>query len=187
MRLRLFTPPSELPLTLAEAKAHLRETESDQDTQIEAFLKGAVSQLDGRDGVLGRALCTQTWDMLLDAFPAGDAIEIPLPPLQSVTSVTYVDQDGATQTMPSADYIVDTASQPGVIVLAYGKSWPYARAQRNAVTIRFIAGYGAAAAVPPAIKDAIKLMVGDRHKDREGAGFNAAADNLLFQFKVLRP
>lgn len=187
MRLRLLVAPTETPVTLDEAKAHLRETDVEQDAQIEAFLKGAVSMLDGRDGILGRALCTQTWDLLLDCFPATSAIGIPLPPLQSVTSVTYVDPDGATQTMPSGDYIVDTASDPGVLALAFGKSWPSVRLQRNAITIRFVAGYGAAAAVPPAIKDAIKLLIGERHKDREGgAPFNAAADNLLFPFKVLR-
>lgn len=189
MRLSLHEPPSVTPITLDEAKAHLRETSTAQDAQITAFIEGVVSQLDGPDGALGRALCTQTWDIVIDGFPRCDAIEIPLPPLQSITSITYVDQDGATQTMPAADYIVDTASKPGVVALAYGKSWPSARAQRNAVTIRFVAGYGAAADVPAAIKDAMKLLIGDRHANREGgpAAFNAAADNLLFPFKVLRP
>lgn len=186
MRLQLFIAPSEMPITLAEAKSHLRETEADQDTQIEDFIKGATSLLDGRDGILGRALCTQTWGLLLDGFPAASAIEVPLPPLQSITSVTYVDQGGVTQTMPAADYIVDTASQPGVLALAYGKSWPSVRPQRNAVTIRFVAGYGAAAEVPPAIKDAMKLIVGARHKDRDaGSGLSEAAESLLWPFRIV--
>lgn len=100
--------------------------------------------------ILKRYLITQTIDLYLDCF---DEWEIKLPPLQSVSAITYVDNDGATQTIDSTDYLVDAVSVPARITPAYGKVWPVARYQNNAIKIRFIAGYGSASAVPKIIKN----------------------------------
>jgi len=187
MRLRLIAASAELPLTLAEAKSQVRETTSDRDTELTAMLGAAVAQLDGREGLLGRAMVTQTWELLLDAFPCGD-IELPLPPLQSVTSISYVDEDGATQTLATSVYGVDTTCEPGVVHLKYDQEWPATRDERNAVTIRFVCGYGAAAAVPERLKSAMKLHIADLDANRERQGDqlfqNDAYDNLISTFKV---
>ncbi|MCB1567832.1 MAG: hypothetical protein KDI69_03305 [Xanthomonadales bacterium] len=193
MRISLVTAPSGDVITTDEAKDHVEEVTAANDTKIAAMVAAAVARLDGRDGILGRALLSQTWDMKLDAFPDEDEISIPLPPLQSVTSISYVDGNGDTQTMSTDDYVVDTATQPGVVALAYSKSWPVARSQRNAVTIRFVAGYGAAGAVPAPIKHAILLMVGEMFENREdsivGLSYapTRAVDQLLFPYRVLTP
>lgn len=99
---------------------------------------------------LGRYLVSQTVDLHLDEFPESN--EIRLPPLQSVSSVTYVDSDGATQTLAADQYAVDSVSRPARIAPAYGVTWPATRAQAGAVRVRFLAGYGAAAAVPACVK-----------------------------------
>lgn len=106
--------------------------------------------------LLKRYIITQTIDLYLDCF---DAWEIKLPPLQSVTAITYVDTDGVTQTLSSDDYLVDAVSVPARITPAYGEVWPTTRAQNNAVKIRFIAGYGAASAVPKCIKNWLLLRI----------------------------
>ena len=102
-----------------------------------------------------RALITQTIDLYLDAF----SDEIKLPPIQSVTSITYVDLAGDTQTISAADYIVDSKSEPCRITPAYSLSWPSTREQTNAVTVRFVAGYGAAADVPAGIKNWMLMRI----------------------------
>lgn len=101
---------------------------------------------------LGRYLITQTVDGYFDDFPGGDR-RVYLPPLQSVTSITYVDLDGTTQTLANTEYLVNDKSTPCWIEEAYSKMWPAVRQQANAVRVRFVAGYGAAAAVPACIKD----------------------------------
>lgn len=106
--------------------------------------------------LLKRYLITQTIDLYLDCF---DDWEIKLPPLQSVSAITYVDTDGVTQTIDSADYLVDALSVPARITPAYGETWPIPRTQNNAVKIRFIAGYGAASAVPQCIKNWMLLRI----------------------------
>jgi len=115
-----------------------------------------------------RALITQTWDLKLDHFPCWQAreygaIEIPLAPCQSVTSVSYVDTAGVTQTWASTLYDVDLPvgdyARLGMIRPAYQQLYPVTRHVANAVTVRFVAGYGARAAVPAAIKAAMKLLI----------------------------
>lgn len=99
---------------------------------------------------LGRRLITQTLAAYYDAFPVYSLFL--LPPLSSVTSITYLDTDGASQTLAADQYTVDAKSIPARITPAYGVTWPSTRAQSNAVYVTFVAGYGAASAVPEGIK-----------------------------------
>lgn len=107
---------------------------------------------------LRRYLVTQTIDARLDAFPS-PLYEIRLPPLQSVTSISYVDSDGVTQTLSASLYDVDAAGKPARVSPSYGNAWPSTRPQQNAVTVRFLAGYGAAAAVPQCVKQWMLLQI----------------------------
>ena len=88
--------------------------------------------------MLRRYIVTQTLDLHLDYFPCWG---IKLPPLQSVTNITYVDSNGATQTLAADQYLVDTTTEPARITPAYGLVWPVTQYRNNAVTVRFVAGY----------------------------------------------
>lgn len=118
------------------------------DPEITALIKTARH---AAEGYTRRALVTQTWDLKLDRFP-GWTLHIPKPTLQSISSITYIDTDGVTQTLAADQYHVDTFSAPARITPAFGLVWPNTRYQNNAVTVRFVAGYGLAAAVPDGIK-----------------------------------
>lgn len=160
MALRLITAASS-PVTLAEAKAHVYVTHANDDALIQLYIDAATANLDGRDGILGRALGTQTWELVMDSFPVGP-IQFPLPPLQSITSVKYFNVAGLEVTLGAAQYNVDAASEPGWVSPV--SSWPATFPTINAVSIRFVAGY---TQVPAAIKAAILLMAGDLYAIRE--------------------
>jgi uncharacterized phiE125 gp8 family phage protein len=115
---------------------------------------------------LGRYLITQTLDMYLDEFPCEEPYEIYLPPIQSVSAITYVDSAGVTQTLSAPDYLVDSNSKPARITPAYGLYWPYTREQNNAVKVRFIAGYGSASSVPDCIKQWMLMRIADLWTNR---------------------
>ena len=188
MSLALVTPPAEKILTLAEAKQHLRVDLTDEDTLIQTYINAVDAHLDGPAGVLGRALVTQVWDWTLPAFPA-DELRLPLPPVQSVDSISYLDAGGAAQTVASWQ----TYSRHGADFIrpAFGAAWPATRAVENAVTIRFTAGYGAAAAVPDAIRAAALLLLGSAFEQRAAempaglAAANPAVERLLAPYRVL--
>lgn len=138
-----------------------------------------------------RAFCTQTWDLKFDDFPPGyeTAIWLPKPPLVSVASVTYIDTDGDSQTWSSALYAVDAPAGPwarmGRITPVYGESYPTARAIENAVTVRFVAGYGAAASVPAPIKSAMKLLIGSWFVNREAVNVGNITSELPLAVNAL--
>lgn len=170
MPLTLVTAPAAEPVTLAEAKAHLRVTDANSDALIAGLVSAAVSHLDGAGGILGRALVRQTWTLTLADFPGVcGRIVLPLPPLASVGSVTYVDSAGATQTLASSKYqVVVNGTQPGWIRPVHDESWPDVQEDTDeAVTVTFVAGYAPgsgspvdhAESVPTAAKQAILLLV----------------------------
>ena len=162
MALTLVTAAAGEPLTLDDVKGHLKITSTDQDGEIVGWITAAREWAETRTG---RALITQTWDLKLDGFPVdGGPITVPKPPLISVTSITYVDTNGVTQTWSSALYTVDAPTGPqarsGQIWPAYNESYPGTRAQVNAVTVRFVCGYGAVAdLVPASIRSAMKILI----------------------------
>jgi len=137
-----------------------------------------------------RAYLTQTWELWLDAFPAKDYLELPRPPLASVTSIEYYDTANTKATMSASDYYVDVENTPGGVQLAYGKSWPSASLRpRNGVCITYVAGETAAASVPQKVKQAMLLLIGHWYENREAAqpfdyskaGMPMGVDALLWQ------
>lgn len=133
--------PRNYPVTLTTAKTHCGIYSG--DTFHDTYLRGAIEAATQRVQLAtGRQLITSEWDLTLDCFPSGnDPMPIPLPPLRSITHIKYVDAAGVEQTMPIADYIV-SKREPGRVTPAFGKTWPATRKQADAVTVRFVAGYG---------------------------------------------
>lgn len=192
MALTLKTAPSEAILDLADVKAHLRVDTTADDALIGALITAASQRVDGPLGTLGRALVTQTWTWSLDRFPfhpdrARQSVRVPLPTLQTVNSIRYIDTDGNTQTLDPSLYLVDIASEPGRLAPAYRTCWPLARCIPNAVTIEFSAGYANAAAVPQLIKQAMLLLIGAWYENRDAisAEFPPIVDELLSAFRIL--
>jgi hypothetical protein len=211
MAIVVVTPPTAEPVSLEEAKAHLRIDGGDEDTYVASLI---IAARDAAELFTRRRFMEQTLDLFLDRFPGrlcylGEyarairntpftseiyEIPIPVPPTQSVTSIKYTDPAGAMQTLDTAEYQVDVASEPARLRPAYGKPWPSTRQVMNAVQIRLVAGY-AAGKVPGSIKAAILLTIGKLHENREDALLdNRAAEvelpngaqSLLWPYRDLR-
>lgn len=189
MSLTVFAAPAAEPISLQEAKDHLSVDGTDHDALIESKIT-AVRQ--AVEDFLRRRLVTQTLDWRLDEFPDSYLLETPVP-IQSLSSIAYVDTDGAAQTLASALYQVDAYSVPGRIMPAYGEVWPSIRDQLNAVTIRIVAGYGNPPAVPRPIVEAMLLYLGAAYANREQVitGMTVAtiptAENLLWPHRLWVP
>ena len=181
---KLIEHPAEEPVSLAEARSHLR-LENGEDDYISGLITAARRYC---ESFQRRAYITQTWDLYLNRFPPG-CIKIPVPPFQSVTFIKYKDITGVLRTFESSEYLVDSFSEPGLICLAYGKSWPATYPEINSVQIRFIAGYGTAADVPQEIKQSILLKIADLYEHRGGdegidKSINEAIESLLWPDRI---
>jgi uncharacterized phiE125 gp8 family phage protein len=165
IRLVLVDGPAVEPLTADEARARLNIGSDVSDEVLNAYLMAARQAIDGADGWLGRALITQTWRGTLDYFPAcdGGRIFIPLPPLQEITSLSYLDAGGASVVVDPATYQVVQGPRPYILPV-YNSNWPMVTTRADAVTIEFTAGYGDDGVdVPEPIRTAIALGAGHIH------------------------
>lgn len=172
MALKLISAPTAEPITLAEAKLHLRVDSTDDDSYITALI---VAARQAAEHITERALLPQTWEMALDSLDG--EIQLLKPPLVSITSFQYVDVDGVLQTYTG--YALDNYSEPARLTPSYGTDWPVTRDQANSVLIRFVAGYADAASVPQEIKSWILLRIGSLYENRESI---ADSRNQKLQF-----
>jgi len=135
----IISPPTAEPIAFAEMQTHLRITDSNEQTDVERYTRAARRYA---ERFMHRALVTQRIRTNLTAF--ANEIIMPPSPLAQVESVKYVDSDGATQTLATTVYQIDTLSEPGRIKAAYGQSWPSIRAgDFHPVYVQHIAGYAA--------------------------------------------
>ncbi len=172
MKLEVVTAPSSEPITLAEAKLHLRVDFSTDDDLITSLIEASRRRC---EAAIGQAFVTTVFDWYLDRWPSTERgayyprITIPVAPVASVASITYYDSTNTLQTWSSTEYDVSTGS-PGRIGVGFGYVVPNVYSRLDAFKIRFTAGYGSASAVPANIKAAIKADLTNLYENRGDDG-----------------
>jgi uncharacterized phiE125 gp8 family phage protein len=175
MTVRVVAEPLQEPITLAEAKAHLRVDDTSEDALIQTLITAAR---EAAEDYCARSFALKTYEQVLDAFPL--EIPLPFPPVTAVDSVSYVNPAGDTLTLHSSTYALDSESEPGWLLPA--STWPEVMEGANVVRIRYMAG-----ATPKRAKQAMLLIIGYLFENRGDTGKNAipaAATFLLDQLKV---
>lgn len=174
------------PITLAQAKdqCELPQDLTDDDNKVNLFIQNARAYA---EGFCGRRWITQTQDVKFDAWDdLTQEIVLPYGPVQSVTHIQYIDQGGTTQTLSSSMYTVDTANFQGSIYPNYSLLWPVARFIPNAVTVRYVAGYGNQTQIPPQARQAMLMYVQYQYEQRGEIDQKQlrSIDGLLAQVKA---
>jgi uncharacterized phiE125 gp8 family phage protein len=164
MALKIDTAPALTPVTLAEAKSHLRVTGTDENDIITNMIDSATYWA---ESYTGYKLLDQKWIYYLDKFPVGDIV-VPFPPLIAVTYVKYYNSSDVLTTLTEdTDYRVDIKSIPGRIEVI--NSWPGSYDKVNAVEIKFQCGYAAASGIEEDIRSAILMRIGDLYENRQSS------------------
>jgi uncharacterized phiE125 gp8 family phage protein len=166
------------PVTLTEAKQHLRvDTETD-DAYIVALISAAREYC---EDYLDRTLTSTQWQMRLDNFPA--EIGVPRPPMiasgtATAVSVTYVENSaGGTTTLSLAEYRIDRDATPGALRPLYGGSWPSHLSDENSLVVTWWGGYGdSAESVPRVIRHAILMLVATWYERRQAVDSTSASE-----------
>jgi len=159
--IKVITPPTSEPITLAEAKLNLRQVFDDEDDDIERMIRVARQMAEER---LNRALMPQVLAFAADGFCG--PLRVPRPPLLELDSVKYIDTDGTEQTLAGSAYLVDGFVDPPMISAAYNTPWPTTRAQAGAVVVQYHAGYADAASVPEPIRQWMLLAINAFYEHR---------------------
>lgn len=187
--LSVVTPPAAEPVDLTRAKANLRVAHTADDALITGWITAARELTESHTG---RRWVTQTLKLTLPEWPAADRPEIGLPvrPVSAVNAVRYYDVAGTLRTLDAAGWQTWLDHGPPLVAPAPAAVWPTTQTDRlAAVEIEFVAGYGAAAAVPEGAKAAIQLCLAywyenrgdgrDPHATPESLGIPAGAKRLL--------
>ncbi|MCT8991636.1 head-tail connector protein [Chelativorans sp. SCAU2101] len=146
--------PAVEPVTLAEAKAHLRITHDSEDELISGLIRAARQEV---ERTTGSALIEQNWRLALDDWPEGNVVELRREPVQQILSVTVFDGGGAAFVLTPGDYQLDAMSSPARLYL---RSRPRPGLPINGIEIDFSAGYGEAGTeVPDLLKRAMLILI----------------------------
>ena len=150
-----------------EQKLHARIDLTDDDALVTDLNTTATDYVADR---LQRAFVTETWELTLDEWPSDSCpIELCRVPAIAITSISYIDTDGNSQTLASTQYTLDDKAEPAAIYRAYNITWPTLRNVVNAVTVTFTVGYGtAASSTPEKFKTIIKQVFTHWYENREG-------------------
>lgn len=159
------TAPSASPVSLTEAKAQMRVEGTDDDTIIQRLIDAAVAFVDVQ-GVLGRAMITQTWGEWLAPNPS--TVILSLGPVQSVSAIKYYDVDGVLQTATLSDFNVFGTPNRITITPKSGKAWPVTQTRDDAIKIEYVIGYGdSSASVPQTVRHGLMMLVAHWYENRE--------------------
>lgn len=162
MAIQITTQPTTEPVPLELARLHLRVDGTDEDTLISALITAARQYC---ERFCRKTFPVTTYKLTLDQFPCGaHALEIPYPPLASVSGIVYTDTGGVSQTLSATYYTVDNQSEPGRLTPSWSRVWPIARGHTNDVAITFIAG---SATCPQTVAQAMLLLIGHWYANRE--------------------
>ena len=175
MKYQISSQPAVEPISLSEAKDHLRIDGTDEDTYLATVITAARKYC---EQYCNRAFITQTWVQYPDKFI--DGIKLSVNPVQSVTSITYYDVDGVSQTLASNQYQVDLKDTVCRVYEAVNVDFPDVQDEKiNPITITYVCGYGNASTdVPMDIRHAIKLMISHLFENREGVSIMGSVQNI---------
>lgn len=198
MPLQRITAPASEPLTVADAKAWAIVDDDASDTLVKSMISAARASAEKK---LRRSLITQTWLLTLDSFPGpslmgvpyGETFSIPAhaivlerAPIQSITSIQYLDMSATLQTMAPAAYVDPTlggtqrVDDIPRITPIFGQIWPINLPQIGSVRITYVAGYGAAGtAIPEDILTWIKMRVATLYSNREDTMIGSRLDSVV--------
>lgn len=213
MSIQLVTPPASEPVTVTDALAFLRQDGTDVGNVVASLISVGREHVERYCGrALMTQTWDASFDDFIERdrrfktglnfpgtnlpvpyggssrwaqqWPLISHLELPMPPVQSVTSVKYIDPNGVQQTLDPSVYIVDLASEPARLYLAPGQVWPAYRNQRNAITVRCVCGYADAGSVPATLQLAVKSVVANFYENREPVSLVSGAQPYVMPLGI---
>ncbi len=182
-RLDLVTAPATEPISIAEAKRHIRVEHSDDDVFIGSLIQVAVNYLDAT-GTLGKAMITQTWSECYG--PNLSTVRLSLGPVQSVSSIKYYDVNNTLQTDTLTNYYIIGTKGYMTIYPKSGFTWPTVFKRDDAIKITYVVGFGdTPATVPATVRHAIKMLVAHYYENRENELIGVTSKTIPFGIDAL--
>lgn len=184
MKIKIVTPPASETLTLSKANSYLKiDSDCTSDDDFVTYLIQTAREF--CEKIQNKSYLTQTLDLALDKWPYKDYIELPRPPIQSVTSIKYYDINDVEYTFSSDNYDFDDYSYVPKVVLKYNTYFPSTTLRpTNSIIVRYVAGYTSSDNVPATVIQAMYLLIGYWYENRE-AGALKVPKEIEFSVRAL--
>jgi uncharacterized phiE125 gp8 family phage protein len=183
----LTAPPQAEPVSLAEAKAHLRITHNDEDALLGALIASARRVAEARTGL---CFLAQGWTLFRDRWPEDGVIAIPLAPVAAVEELAVFSEDDEKAVIEASHYVVDFVSRPARLLLRGSRQWQEPGRRLNGIAIKLQAGFGPSAeSVPQPLRQAVLILVAHYYAhrgDEAPPGLPTSAEALLTLFREVR-
>jgi len=166
----------DLPVSVDDCKLDLKIQHGADDELLKDYIAAACALVGGKDGIVGKVLTAETWDLKLSS--ASGCVVLPLSPVQSITSISYFDAENTAQTLAVDDFYLYGDEDTASIEPKTGVVWPAVYTRRDAITIRFVAGFGTAENIPKNITRAIRLIVAHWYENRTAVLVGVTAQEL---------
>ena len=175
--IKVITPSTVLPVTLADTKLHLKiDSDTTEDTLVTALIYTAQEMVENYCRI---RLLDTVEELYIDQFPFEYSLYLSKWPISAISYCHYLDINGVETTLDPTVYYADTISKPGRLCLNYARYWPVTRWIDNAVWIRYTVGFGATAdSIPYSLKTALLLIIGHLYQNRTEVVTNTHIENL---------
>lgn len=172
--------PEVEPVSLVEAKAHLRVDHASEDDLLSGLIRAARQEVERETGL---ALIHQFWRLALDDWPTGNMVLISRGPVRELLSITIFDGDGAASVLAPEHYQLDTISTPARLYL---ERKPEPGLALNGIEIDFTAGFGEAGTdVPDLLKRAMLILVAHWYEFRGAFGADSQPVSIPGEYRRL--
>jgi uncharacterized phiE125 gp8 family phage protein len=174
MNLRRITDATSEALTLEDARQQLNmlPTDTFDDPRIWRLI---ITVRHECEGLIHRSIMPTTWEVTMEDWP--DVIELSRPPVTSIVTAQYIDEDGDAQALTT--YELDTDTEPARVIPAYDTEWPAIRSKPGAIRIRYVAGYANRDAVPMPLRQWMLIRLDQYYHGCEQANEAAMASHPL--------
>lgn len=174
---KVITPYTTLPITLAMAKLHLKiDSDTTEDTLVTMWINAAKEIV---ESYCRLRLLNTVEELYIDQFPFEYQLQLNKWPIVSVDFCKYLDTNGTETILTSDNYIADTVSKPGRMCLNYARFWPVTRWIDNAVWIRYTVGFGTTIdTIPAGLVSAMLLIIGHLYQNRSDVLINTHVETL---------
>ncbi len=166
----------ESPVSVENCKLDLKIQHNADDELLEDYIAAACALVGGKDGIVGKVLTAENWALKIAG--ASGCVVLPLSPVQSIVSITYFDAENTAQTLDVDDFYLYGDEDSAFIEPKTGVNWPAVFNRRDAITIEFVAGFGAVDNVPKNITRAIRLIVAHWYENRTAVLVGVTAQEL---------
>jgi uncharacterized phiE125 gp8 family phage protein len=183
VKLVLDTGPTERVVSAADLRSHSRIDDTSEDNLLNELSDSAQEEA---EAYTWRKFLEQTWEQYFDGF--ADPLFLRYPPLHSsgISSITYTDTNGDTQTLATSVYEAGEVDGIAVVRRKYNQTWPSTRGHEDVVKVTFICGWDTPADVPDRIKQAVRLHAAWYYRNREGEPHPQAFYDLLEPFRAMK-